>query len=269
MGRRGISVDEKDRWVFNRLAAAYRARPAYPPALVERLRALATEGPGDGRVVDLGAGTGQLAIPLSASGLTVDAVEPAQAMLDVLRANAPPGAPVNPVHAAAEDTALPSAGYSLAVLADALQWVDPELTGHELSRLVQPGGVVAVVEPKMRDTPFHRDLEALFAQANPKARRRPSKGLAQLFELSCHAAPVHVEHFSQEELLDESRLGEVVRSLSFVGPALSAEALEELVTAAREVARVHGGARWSRDITLTWSNRPAGLAGGKAVGEDT
>jgi hypothetical protein len=32
MGRRGVRVDQDERWVFNRLAGAYRARPGYPAA---------------------------------------------------------------------------------------------------------------------------------------------------------------------------------------------------------------------------------------------
>ena len=78
MGRRGVGVEDGDRWVFNRLADDYRARPGYPAALVDRLHALAG---GAGTVVDLGAGTGLLALPLAGRGLAVRAVEPASAML--------------------------------------------------------------------------------------------------------------------------------------------------------------------------------------------
>jgi Xaa-Pro aminopeptidase len=51
--------------VFNRLAVAYQSRPGYPEALVERLSQVAAPG---GRAVDLGAGTGDLALPLVYDG---------------------------------------------------------------------------------------------------------------------------------------------------------------------------------------------------------
>ena len=136
MGRRGVGVDDDDRWVFNRLAEDYRARPGYPAALVDRLAALAGEG---GSVVDLGAGTGLLALPLAARGIAVHAVEPASAMLDVLREGAR-ALPIDPVHATAEETGLPAGGASLVLVSDALHWIEPEAAGHEAARLLTAGG---------------------------------------------------------------------------------------------------------------------------------
>ena len=62
--RRQVGLDDPTRWVFNRMADVYDARPAYPAALLDALVALA---PGS-RVLDLGAGTGKLALPLAARG---------------------------------------------------------------------------------------------------------------------------------------------------------------------------------------------------------
>ncbi len=131
MSRRGAKPTDPSRWVFNRLAEDYRARPGYPPALVARLLALAG-GPG-ARVADLGAGTGQLAIPLARLGARVDAIEPARAMLDVLAEDAR-GLAVTPVHAAAEKTGLDPRAFDLVLLADAAQWVDPERAGREIAQ---------------------------------------------------------------------------------------------------------------------------------------
>jgi SAM-dependent methyltransferase len=251
VGRRAIGVDEPGRWVFNRLAADYRERPGYPPALVERLAELAGE---PGAVVDLGAGTGLLAIPLAARGISVQAVEPAEAMLDLLRQRAT-GLPVACIHAAAEQTGLPAGESSLSLVADALQWVEPEPAGREAARLLRAGGAVAVVEPRLMGSLFADGMAELLAAANPRARPRPAGRVAQ-FLAAAGARGRAVETFRHEEILDPDRLEAVLRSLSLVGPALGPVRLSELLGRARDLAAGCGGAAWTREIRLTWGRRP-------------
>jgi SAM-dependent methyltransferase len=244
--RRGASPRDPARWVFNRLAADYRARPGYPAAVIERLHAAA--GRPGARVADLGAGTGHLAIPLARLGARVHAVEPARAMLDALAADAAGAGEVVPVHAAAEETGLPPASFDLVVLADAVQWLDPDRTGREIARLLAPGGALAVVEPRLAATPFLDALAARIAKANPKARR-VDPPVALLFSLAVGRAPT-LERFLDEVALDDRALEAVLRSLSYVGPAIGPAALAALLADARALARAHGGAAWRREILL-------------------
>ena len=251
MGRRAIGVGEPGRWVFNRLATDYRERPGYPPSLVDRLAALAGAA---GRVVDLGAGTGLLALPLAERGFTVAAVEPAEAMLERLRQRA--GAlPVTCVHDAAEHTGLPGGEASLAILADALQWVEPGSAGREAARLLSPGGAVAVVEPRLCGSPFADGVVELLAAANPRARSRPAGRTGQFLD-AAGARGRAVETFLHEETLEPHRLEAVLRSLSLVGPALGPGRLALLLADAQALANRLGGATWTREIRLTWGRRP-------------
>jgi SAM-dependent methyltransferase len=252
VSRRDALVTDPSRWVFNRLAADYGRRPPYPAALVDRLLALA--GGAGARVADLGAGTGHLAVPLARRGARVHAVEPARAMLDALAARAA-GLPVVPVHAAAEETGLEAGAFDLVVLADALQWVDPDRGGREVARLLAPAGALAVVVPSFADAPFQRALGALLAASNPKARPRPPP-VAQLCAVAGLPPPT-VETFPDEALLDDDALAAVIRSLSFAGPALGPAVLDRLLEDARALARAHGGARWSRVLRLELSRRAA------------
>jgi SAM-dependent methyltransferase len=253
MGRRDAPLGLRDAWVFERLAADYRARPGWPEPLVDRLAALAG-GPG-ALVADLGAGTGSLAIPLAARGLRVVAVEPARAMLEVLQ-EAAGALPIEPVQATAERTGIAGGVAHLALVADALQWVDPDATGREVSRIVAPGGCVAVVEARLGGSPFADAVRDAIERANPRARPRPGSRRSQL--LSCAGAPEegHAQ-WTHEELLPPDRLEAVLRSLSVVGPALGPEGLRALLDAAAELARVHGGGRWTRRVELTWGRRRA------------
>ncbi len=245
--RASISPDDDRRWVFNRLASAYRSRPGYPPALVDRLCELAG-GPG-ARVADLGAGTGHLALPLARRGLRVAAVEPARAMLAELARARRPG--LDPVHAPAEDTRLAPASFDLVLVADALQWIDPEGGAAEVRRLLAPGGVLAVVTAAFGDTPFLRALAERIAADNPKARPRPPP-VGLFFSLAWLPAPVE-EPFADRALLDPAGLEAVLRSLSYVGPALGPRALATLLARAGELARAHGGAAWERVLRLYWA----------------
>jgi SAM-dependent methyltransferase len=250
MSRRGAKPSDPSRWVFNRLAVDYRRRPGYPDALAARLLALA--GGAGARIADLGAGTGQLAIPLARAGARVDAVEPARAMLDVLAEDAR-GLPVAAVHAAAEDTGLPAGAFDLVLLADALQWVDPERAGREAARLLAPAGALAVVEPRLGDTPFLRALQARLAAANPKARRGATT-VELIFSVAGLGA-AEEERFDDEALLDPERLDAVLRSLSYVGPALGPARLAEVLADVRALAAEHGGAVWRREIAVRWARR--------------
>lgn len=252
MGRRGIGLEEADRWVFNRLAEAYRHRAGYPAALVERLAALVP--PESRTIVDLGAGTGHLALPLAERGLAVTAVEPARAMLEELaRTAAERSLKVEVVHAAAEQTRLAGGRFGLVLFADVVQWVDPELAGREAGRLRAPGGACAVVEAELGGNPFMDGLLALVAEANPRARPRAEGPVRQLLAHAVPGVRPAVERFIQEEVVAEEALLGTLRSLSFVGPALAPEVQGRLLEAARRLAREQGGARWRRELILSWA----------------
>lgn len=250
MARRNVSIHEHERWVFNRLAEPYRARPGYPAALVGRLATLA--GGAGRRVADLGAGTGLLSLPLARQGLAVTAVEPARAMLDRLAGDAA-GRDVAPVHGTAEATGLASGAFDLVVLADALQWVDPDRCAREAARLLAPGGVLAVVDPRPGATPFMTALGERIAQANFKARPQPLP-LALFFSVALGTAPAH-ERFDDALPLEGGRLESILRSVSYVGPALGPDALATLLSDANALAERHGGAIWTREIGLWWARR--------------
>jgi SAM-dependent methyltransferase len=237
--------------VFERLADAYRARPGYPEELVRRLLALAPLSP---RVVDLGAGTGHLAEPLARAGASVVAVEPAHAMLAVC-AERTRGLEVALVHAPAESTGLPTDSADLVVLADAAQWVDPEAAGKEAHRLLVTGGTAAAVEPRAADTPFMRALGALLLEANPERRPAAAGRARQWLALASGGASVKALELGHAVELAPEAFEAVLRSLSFLGPALGAGRMAALLADARMLAERHGGARWERVLRLSWAKK--------------
>jgi hypothetical protein len=61
------------------------------------------------------------------------------------------------------------------------------------------------------------------------------------------------EAFDDATPLDDATLQAVLRSLSYVGPALAPAALAALLADARALAAEHGGAVWARVIRLAWT----------------
>ncbi len=254
MGRRTIAVDEQERWVFNRVARSYRNRPGYPEPMIEQLSVLA--GGAGGRVVDLGAGTGHLAVPLAERGHRVTAVEPALAMLAELKIWADEQKlPITAVNASAERTGLADGSSDLVLVADVLHWLDPELAGQEAARLLRSGGLLVVIEAQLGDTPFMRQMRDLFSKRNPRAQLLRPSTLTQFFSPASDKGAPWVMRFAHEAPLDEDLLEQLLQSLTFVGPALGVARTEELRREASQLLRSHPGATWRRDLVMTWIDR--------------
>ena len=147
-----------------------RLRPGYPGAVVDAILAHLPGGvpnldahptsappaqsrpaPAPARAIDLGAGTGKLSWALAERGVQVTAVDTSEAMLKALRARASSdpldqSAPTLSTHrAAAESTALPAASAHLVTAAQAWHWFDAPAATAEVTRLLAPGGVLALV----------------------------------------------------------------------------------------------------------------------------
>jgi len=245
MGRRKIGIDDSAAWVFNRMADVYDARPPYPLTLIERLFRLAG-GPGS-RVVDLGAGIGHLSLPLAERGCTVFAVEPAQTMLERLRSRAPTSEfAVQCLHAAAEAVPLPPCSVQLALIADAMHFLDAALTGHEVRRLLQPGGALAIVTCEPGNTPFMRDvvrLMELAAPRRPRATRDMITQLAGVAGITLHESVQLEDHTP----VNHAQLERILRSISFIGPAMHAQRFSQFW---RHVRALSDEPVWSRRCTL-------------------
>ncbi len=128
---------------FQRAADAYeRGRPDYPADAVEHLLRLLKIGPGT-RVVELGAGHGQIHQGASASGAEVIAVEPVEAMRRKLGELLPA---VQGVDGTAE--AIPLRGWAsvdAVVAAQAFHWFRAEEAVAEIHRVLTAGGGLGLI----------------------------------------------------------------------------------------------------------------------------
>lgn len=107
-----------------------RYRPAYPPELLVRLAAAAGLD-GTGRLLDLGCGTGHIAVPLSRYVEEVVAVDVEPEMLAELPAG------IQAVQGRAEDVDESWGAFRLVTIGRALHWMDGPLVLERLARITQ------------------------------------------------------------------------------------------------------------------------------------
>jgi ubiquinone/menaquinone biosynthesis C-methylase UbiE len=250
LGRRKVGLDDPKRWVFNRMADVYDARPAYPLGLIDALAELATSH--GQRVGDLGAGIGHVALPLAERDFKVIAIEPAQAMLGRLQAEARKRRlSVRAIHATAEALPLENASLDLAVVVDALHFLDAELVAKEIARVLTPKGALAVVTCELGKTPFMQSLVEIIDGAVPRRPRNLTQNLIQVSALT--GVPFARERqFHDETPVDSDTLERILRSISFIGPAMNPARF------AAFRARVHalpGRPAWARTFTLRAGRR--------------
>jgi ubiquinone/menaquinone biosynthesis C-methylase UbiE len=123
---------------FGPVAASYdRGRPGYP-----REAAAWLVGRGAAEIVELGAGTGKLTAELVALGHDVQATDPDEAMLEILRERVPG---VRTAVGSAEEIPVGDRSVDVVVAAQAFHWFDLSTALPEIARVLKPGGVLALV----------------------------------------------------------------------------------------------------------------------------
>jgi ubiquinone/menaquinone biosynthesis C-methylase UbiE len=138
-------MTEAGEQIFAAAAARYdRYRLAYPDRLIGRVAALAGLEAGD-RVLDLGCGTGMLAIAFARAGLAVTAMDPEPEMLEQARANVQSaGVTVTWRQGGSGDLDISMGPYRLVTIGRAFHWMDRAGTLVLLDKIVAPAGGIAL-----------------------------------------------------------------------------------------------------------------------------
>ncbi len=170
---------------FDRAAGYYDATRGLPDEVIEAvIDVLAAEAAGKGRCVEIGVGTGRIALPLARRGVTLIGADIAEAMLRRLVDNAGDRLPFPLL--LADSTALPLAGGAVGtvVASHVLHLVpDWKTAVDEAVRVLQPGGALLVDFGGTPRAPWHEWSVEQFRQ-HGIVRSRP--GVSEPSEVSAH-----------------------------------------------------------------------------------
>jgi ubiquinone/menaquinone biosynthesis C-methylase UbiE len=131
--------------LFQGTAAYYeRFRLGFPDRLIARVAALAGLEPRD-RVLDLGCGTGMLAMGFAKLGMAVTAMDPEPEMLAAAAARAEAlGVAWTPLLGGSKDLTPAMGLFRLVTIGRAFHWMDRDATLEMLDRIVAPDGCIAL-----------------------------------------------------------------------------------------------------------------------------
>jgi SAM-dependent methyltransferase len=168
---------------FDRAADYYDETRRVEPATHEALMGhLAAELRGRGRCLEVGVGTGRIALDLHGLGIPMTGIDLSPAMLRKLVEKTGGRAPF-PL-AVADATALPLADRSAgaAVVCHVLHLIGPwRRAVEELVRVVRPGGAILVESSTRDDDPLSAVSDRFWSLARPDGR--PSRGMQDIAEL--------------------------------------------------------------------------------------
>jgi len=188
-------------------AASYHARHAvpYPDDLFRslvRLCGLTSSS----RALDLGAGTGQIGIPLARSVADVLFVDPSDEMVREGRRKADAQGVKNIKYlvSRSEDLNEPMASFDIATIAESFFFMDRETVLAKLAQALKPGGCVVIInrerdssEPGAWHIPLLRELQEFWGDSFPEGLR-PALTLSDTgVRASLDREALRASHFSE------------------------------------------------------------------------
>lgn len=202
---------------FGGVADAYdRGRPTYPEDAVTWLLG-GTPGAHTAQqtVLELGAGTGKLTQTLVALGHDVHATEPDEAMLAILRRNLPD---VRTSQSGAEQIPVADHSVDVVIAAQCYHWFDTEAALDEISRVLRPGGLFAVVwHQRDERIPWVRKLGAIIGTQEQLRDPADSIAASHLF------GEVEAETFKHWQVVDRRSIQDLAVSRSNLAVLSEAE----------------------------------------------
>jgi SAM-dependent methyltransferase len=162
------------RATFDAVARLYdEVRPGYPEAIiaaiVDRSRL-----PANGRILEIGCGTGQITRPFARRGYAILALELGHALAALAAEHLRPYHSVRVVPVAFEDWPIEREAFDLVLSAQAFHWIDPVLGLARAAETLTPQGAIALVWhlDRSEHTEFYQATQPLYERFLPSDAQR-------------------------------------------------------------------------------------------------
>jgi SAM-dependent methyltransferase len=165
-----VPGDPTLRTTFNEVAEHYDGvRPPLPPGLLDELVALTSLSP-NGRVLEIGCGTGRATTALARLGCRIVAVELGDALAEVARRNLASFPDAEVINAPFEEWPLPREPFDVVTAFDAWHWLDQDIALEKAAAALRPGGAIAIVggdHVAGGDTDFFNEMQDCYERFMP------------------------------------------------------------------------------------------------------
>lgn len=252
---KGLSVEYAAQFKDPAVAAAYRFRPGYPEALFPLLADLVVGSP---RVVlDVGCGSGNVTRPLASYVDRVDGVDFSAPMLEIARSLLGGDRPsIRWIHGPVEEVEL-NPPYGLITAGASLHWMEWSVVMPRFRRLLQPGGVLALVgNTAMSQAPWWQDLLPLIQRSSTNRDFQPYDTVAEVTARGLFAL---LGEIRTKPVPIRQRVADYVESFharnGFSRDRMTPEAAASFDDAAAEILApyaVEGTLSWHYQGTLVW-----------------
>lgn len=165
-----MSIDRSRRIHFEQVADLYAAANGeYPAAWVEDILKRSLLPPG-GRILEIGCGPGNATLSFARRGYRVLAVELGIRMCQLARERCALFPSVEVVCQAFEDWPLEENAFDLALAADSIHWIEPEVSYPKIAAALRPGGCLAVsaMAPVENPAPWVVEVDAVYREMAPE-----------------------------------------------------------------------------------------------------
>jgi|GEM_PF-339955 len=248
MTNRALSFD-------SRADSFFKGHPGYPDELVNEI--LKYSGfPKGGRMLEIGAGSGQATLPFAKRGIRITAVEPGQNMVDLARPLFADHTQVDFIVDTFDRWPLEKKAYDLIISARALHWVHPKLRFSKTADALQDHGCLATFRnvQVQGDQPLDLEIRKLIQRYRPMPKIRPATEMEIQFMDTKHFGPVEKKIFQWELVRDVTSYVEA-QKVRLEYHKLPEHQRAELFSAMHQTILDHGGVITQKYETVLFIGR--------------
>ena len=146
--------------VFDQTAKDYdEVRPGYPNKLIEDIISISCI-PEDGRILEIGCGTGQATIPFAKRGYSMTCLDIGKNMVALCKNKCQKYTPVHVYPISFEEWKPEMNSFDIVISATAFHWISPEIGYRKATQILKDSGYIAIFS-NLHPTPYTGFFQAV------------------------------------------------------------------------------------------------------------